>query len=788
MSLLDRKLFRDLRALKSQALAVALVMACGLTMMIMTRSLILSLENTRDNYYREYRFAQVFAKLKRAPHSVAEQLTAIPGVAAVQTGIALQVTLDLPGMIEPATGLILSLPERGELNLNRLHLRSGRILTGRGLPGEILAGEAFAEANNLKPGDEISAVLYGRRQTFRIAGIVLSPEFVFEAPPGAALPNNKTYGIFWMPYNELAAASNLDGAFNSVSLTLAPGIAADSVITAVDRVLRSYGGRGAYGRESHPSHTRVRDEINVLQGLSVGFPLVFLSVAAFMTNAVMNRQITLQREQIAMLKACGFANREIGWHYLKFTLVIVVIGTALGTLGGVVLGNRLVHMYHLFFRFPLLEFQLAKGVLVAAALVGSLAAIIGVWGAVRRAVRLPPAEAMRPEPPANFRPALVERLGIGRAFTTPFRMALRNIDRRPARAILTSVALALATGILVVPSSFRDGINYVLDYQWDLIQRQTVFVSLIEPGPARTLADLRALPGVIQAEPVRGAPVELRAGNRFRRLGISGLPAEATLNRVIDAHNRQITLPPQGIVLSAKLAEVLVVQPGDALQVRVLDGKRPELTVTVAALSEDFAGTAAFMEINALNRLLGEGDRISGAYLTVAGDRWNDFLRATKEIPRLGNVVIKQAIREGFRQTTAESIGLIQKIYLTFATVVAFGIVYNSARISLSERQRELATLRVMGFSRREVAGVLVGELALLTVIALPFGLVIGSGLASAIIQTVNNEFVRLPLILTPANFAFAVLVVAVASVVSALLACRRLDQLDLVGVLKARD
>lgn len=788
MSLLDRKLFRDLRALKSQALAVALVMACGLTMMIMTRSLILSLENTRDDYYREHRFAQVFAKLKRAPHSVAEQLTAIPGVAAVQTGIALQVTLDLPGMIEPATGLILSLPERGELNLNRLYLRRGRILTGRGVPGEILAGEAFAEANHLKPGDEISAVLYGRRQTFRIAGIVLSPEFVFEAPPGAALPNNKTYGVFWMPYKELAAASNLDGAFNSVSLTLAPGVAEDSVITAVDRVLRPYGGRGAYGRESHPSHTRVRDEINVLQGLSIGFPLVFLSVAAFMTNAVMSRQITLQREQIAMLKACGFANREIGWHYLKFTLVIVVVGTALGTLGGVVLGNRLVHMYHLFFRFPLLEFQLAKGVLVAAALVCSLAAISGVWGAVRSAVRLPPAEAMRPEPPANFRPALVERLGISRAFTTPFRMALRNIERRPARAILTSVALALATGILVVPSSFRDGINYVLDYQWDLIQRQTVFVSLIEPGPARTLADLRALPGVVQAEPVRAAPVELRAGNRFRRLGISGLPAEATLNRVIDAHNRQIILPPQGIVLSAKLAEVLAVRPGDSLLVRVLDGKRPEFSVTVAALSEDFAGTAAFMEINALNRLLGEGDRVSGAYLTVAGDRWNDFLRATKEIPRLGNVVIKQAIREGFRQTTAESIGLIQKIYLTFATVVAFGIVYNSARISLSERQRELATLRVIGFSRREVAGVLVGELALLTVIALPFGLVIGSGLASAIIQTVNNEFVRLPLILTPANYAFAVLVVAVASVVSALLACRRLNQLDLVGVLKARD
>jgi putative ABC transport system permease protein len=788
MSLLDRKLLRDLFALKSQALAVALVMACGLAMMIMTRSLILSLENTRDDYYRDYRFAQVFTRLKRAPQAVAEQLAAIPGVAVVQTGIALQTTLDLPGMAEPATGLILSLPERGELQLNRLHLRAGRMLAGRAPAGEILAGEAFSEANNLKPGSEISAVLYGRRQTFRIAGIVLSPEFVFEAPPGAALPNNKTYGVFWMPYKELATASNLDGAFNSVSLTLTPGVAEATVIAAVDRVLQPYGGRGAYGRESHPSHTRMRDEINVLQSLSVGFPLVFLSVAAFMTNAVMSRQITLQREQIAMLKACGFSNRQLGWHYLKFAFAIVAVGIGLGVLGGVILGHQLVGMYHLFFRFPALDFQLAQGVLLAAAFVSAFAAVTGVWGAVRRAVQMPPAEAMRPEPPASFRPAFVERLGFGRAFTTSFRMALRNIERQPARAVLTSTALAFATGILVVPSSFRDGINHVLDYQWDLIQRQTVFVSLIEPGPARTLVDFRALPGVVLAEPMRGAPVELAAGNFTRRLSLIGLPARATLNRIIGPDGRQLTLPVHGLVLSTKLAEVLHVRPGDLLQVHVLDGKRPVLTLPVAALSEDFAGTASFMELGALNRLLGEGDRISGAYLTVRAGAWTKFLFATKQMPRIASVVIKAAIREGFRKTTAESIGLIQKLYLTFATVVAFGIVYNSARISLSERQRELATLRVVGFTQGEVGAVLIGELVLLTLLALPFGLLIGSGLAGAIIQSVNTEFVRLPLILTPANYAFAVLVVTLASILSAYLACRRLNRLDLVGVLKAHD
>jgi putative ABC transport system permease protein len=405
-------------------------------------------------------------------------------------------------------------------------------------------------------------VLYGRRQTFRIAGIVLSPEFVFEAPPGAALPNNKTYGVFWMPYKELATASNLDGAFNNVSLTLAPGVAEEAVIAAVDRVLQPYGGRGAYGRDSHPSHTRVRDEINILQGLSVGFPLVFLSVAAFMTHAVMSRQVTLQREQIAMLKACGFSNRQIGWHYLKFAFVIVFAGIVLGVVGGVALGHRLVDMYHLFFRFPELEFQLARGVLVAAAAVSGLAAVTGVWGAVRHAVHLPPAEAMRPEPPASFRPALIERLGLGRAFTASFRMALRNIERRPARALLTTVALALATGILVVPSSFRDGINHVLDYQWDLIQRQTVFVSLIEPGPVRTLADFRALPGVVLAEPFRFVPVELRSGPVSRRMTLQGLPERGTLSRVIDAEPRQLVLPARGIVISAKLAEILRVRPG----------------------------------------------------------------------------------------------------------------------------------------------------------------------------------------------------------------------------------
>lgn len=788
MSLLDRKLLRDLRHLKSQALAVALVMACGLAMMITTRSLMLSLETTRRSYYEHHRFAQIFARLKRAPNSVRDELAAIPGVAAVETSVAIQVTLDVPGLLEPAVGLINSLPEHGDPVLNRLYLRTGRLPLSNTTRREVAVSEAFADAHHLKPGDEVAAVLNGAKQVFRISGVALSPEFVFEAPPGAALPDNKTYGVFWMPYRELSTAYQMYGAFNNIALTLAPGGSEPVVIDAVDRLIAPYGGRGAYGRHDHPSNRRVDDELRVLQGLSIAFPLVFLSVAAFMTNSVMGRQITLQREQIAMLKACGFSNAQVGLHYFKFSLAIVAVGIAVGTAAGIILGARLVEMYHLFFRFPQLTFLLDTQVLVAAGLVSALAAFIGVAGAVRRAVRLPPAEAMRPEAPASYRPALVERLGAGHWFSASFRMALRNIERRPYRSALTCLALALATGILIVPNSFRDGIAYVIDFQWDVVQRQTVTLSLVEPGPARALSDFVHLPGVEHAEPFRFVPVELRAGPIKRRILIQGLPERGTLSRVIDARPQQLSLPARGIVLSAKLADVLQVRVSDEVIAHVLEGEERELAVPVVGLAEDFAGTAAYMELHALNRLLLEGDRISGAHVVVDGTHWTEFSTAVKNTPQIGGCVIKNSIREGFRQTTAQSIGLLQKMYLMFATIVAFGIIYNSARISLSERARELATLRVLGFTRGEVGAVLVGELVILTVAALPLGLLIGSALARVIISTVNTETIRLPLVLTLANYAFAVLVVASASALSALFAARKLAEIDLVSALKALD
>lgn len=787
MDLLDLKLLRDLRALKSQALAVALVMACGLAMMIMTRSLIQSLNDARTEYYEKHRFAEVFAELKRAPESLREQIAAIPGVAAVETGIEVSVTLDLPTLDEPASGLINAVPERRAVLLNKLYLRQGKLLTGAGT-GEVLVSEAFAEANTLEPGDQIAAIINGRRQELRVAGVVLAPQYVFEARPGSALPDNRTFGIFWMREQELAEAFNLEGAFNEVTVSLAPGASEPDVIAAMDWLLEPYGGLGAYGRSEHPSNIRVDDEIRVLEGLSFGFPLVFLSVAAFMTHSVMSRQIALQREQIAILKAFGFTHRTIAWHFVKFALVIVVAGTALGTVGGFALGLQLVDMYHLFFRFPRLEFVPATGAIVGALVASSGAALIGVASAVNKVVKLSPAQAMRPEPPASFRPAVAERLGFASYLAVSVRMALRNIERKPWQAVFTCAALAMATGILIIPNTFRDGVRHVLDFQWDTVQRQTVTVSLVEPGPLRAIHDFAQLPGVIHAEPFRGVSIEMSAGHRSRRLGLNGIIDQGDLNRVVGQDGKPLSLRNQGLIISEALGETLNIEPGDTVSIQILQGKRRELTLPVGGFSQDFAGIAAFMELDALNRLIGEGDQINGAFMSVAGGQWEEFLRALKDTPQAAGVVIKNAMRQSFRETTAESIGLIQVIYSTFATVVAFGIVYNSARIALSERARELATLRVLGFSQGDVGSVLVGELVLLAAVALPLGLWVGSGMAALLIESINTETVRLPLVLSSSNYAYATLVIVLATAFSAFVACRKLNQLDLVGALKAAE
>ncbi len=787
MRALDLKLIRDVSRMKGQMVAVGLVMACGLAMMIMARSLILSLETTRAAYYERNRFADVFCDLKRAPNAMRERLAAIPGVAAVETRVVGAVRMDLPGLAEPADGTIISIPEGNPARLNTLALRTGRY-PEIGKANEVIIGEAFAKAHGFQPGDWIDVTLRGAKERLMIVGIALSPEFVFEARPGEALPDNKRFGVFWMNERELATANDLDGAFNNVIVDVAPGGDNAAVMAEMDRLLEPYGGLISYDRRDHASAKQLDDEIAMLNGMSIAFPVVFLSIATFMTSAVLARVIRLQREQIAQLKAFGYSSGQVGAHYLKFALVIVTIGLLAGGIAGTWLGSNVVTMYHKFFQFPSLTFHPDLPAIGIAFLVSSAASLLGVIGAVRQAMRLPPAEAMRPEPPADFKPSLLERIGVTNLAGPSMRMALRNIERRPWQAAFTALGLALAVGIPIVPGAMRDGISFLLDFQWTLAQRQDVTVTLIEPGSAAAFNDIRHLPGVIHAEQFRSVPARLHFGHRSHRLAVTGVSPGTLLNRALDEHGNPIPVPPDGLLISRKLAEMLGVNPGDSLLMEVQEGRRPSREVPVHGLITDYAGLAAYMDIDALRRLMQEGATVSGAHLSIDAGKWEEFLAKVKEVPRIANLGITSALQQSFRKTTAESITLIQGIYFSFSVIVAFGVVYNSARIALSERSRDLATLRVVGFTNREVAGVMIGELVMLTVVAIPAGLWIGGRLSNFIVQAASTETIRLPLILTHETYATAILIVLLSAGVSFYVVSRRIRNLDLLGVLKASE
>ena len=782
---LHRKLLRDVWHTRSQGLAIALVIAAGVAMFVAYFSAFDSLRLAQQTYYDRLRFADVFVSAKRVPLHVIDDLAEIPGVAQVMPRVVADVALDVAGLIEPVTGRLISIPLRGEAPLNAPFLRRGRLPTAS---DEVLASEGFVLAHGLEPGDTVAATINGRRRNLRVTGVALSPEYIYTIRPGEIVPDSARFGIFWMEQRALAAAFNMEGAFNDASLSLMRGASLPEVMAAVDRALGRYGSHGAVARANQLSNWFIENELTQLQTMGFIIPAIFLSVSAFLLNIVLSRMLAVQREQIAALKALGYTNREIGAHYISWSLLIAALGTVLGIAGGVWLGASMMTIYNDFFRFPALAYVLVPSILFEGAAVSFVSAAAGAAGAVRRAVRVPPAEAMRPEPPARHQITWLDRV-VPRKLARPvMKMILRNLQRQPLRAGLSGLGVAFAVAILIVGMFSLDSIEVILDVQFNVAQRQDYTIAFVEPRSSRALHEIAHFPGVLAVEPVRSVPARIRSAHLTRREVITGLTDGSRLHRVIDKELNQVALPPDGLVLSSKLAEILHVNVGDTVQVELLEGARPVRPLVVAAVVEEYLGTASYMDIDALRRFLREAPSLSGAVLLTDQGRAPDFYRRIKATPAIAGISSKRAAIENFRNTLAQNMNVMIFFNVLFSSVIAFGVVYNAARISLSERSRELASLRVLGFTRAEISQILLGELGIILLVAIPAGLLLGYGLAALVVRAFDTELFRFPLVVSRRTFAFAAATTIAAAVVSALVVRRRLDRLDLVAVLKTRE
>ncbi len=782
---IHRKLLRDLWAMRSQVITVALVVASAFSGFAGSIATYYTLERARDDFYASARFGHVFADCKRAPRALESRLLAIPDVTDVSTTVTFDVRLNVTGVDQPLVGRLIGVAPGGERGLDALLIRRGRMPDPE-RAGEVVVSEGFSAVRGLAPGQTLKALINGRLQQLQIVGIGLAPDYIYAAQ-GGAFPDDRNFGVLWMDRKQLATAFEMEGAFNHASLRIADPQRELAVIAAVDRLLEPYGGMAAHGRAEQSSHRMLSQEINQWRVMGTLIPSIFLGVAAFLLNVVLNRQIGTQREQIAALKALGYGNGAIAAHYLQQVAVVVVLGIIVGVGVGIWFGTAVSALYAQFFHFPAYRFELPLWVALLASALTATAAVAGAMGAVLRAVRLAPAEAMRPPFPGRYRPALLERLGL-RSLPVAVRMTIRNLERRPLRACVTTFGIAAAMAIIISGLFWRDALDTIIAVQFEAAQRADGVVTLVEPLGSSTLLEMQRMPGTLLVEPMRDVPVRLVAGHRTYRTALQGVPADGELRRPVDRQLWPVPLPPEGMLLTDRLADRLGVRPGEVVMAEVLTGKRQRLALTVAGTVHELIGLSAYMDRTALDRMLGEGERISGFAVRLDAPASHVLFAALNAYPRIAVVASKTAMLQNFRETSARNVLFFTGVLTAFAVVIAVGVVYNNARIALQERAWELASLRVLGFTRGEVSTYLLGELAVETAIALPLGGILGFALAWTIVHLTHQDMIAIPVVVSARTYGYAALAILVAGLASALIVRRRIDRLDLVGVLKTRE
>jgi putative ABC transport system permease protein len=787
VSLLDRKLLRDLAALPGRVVTIAALVAVGVGVFVAAISTYDSLQSARDRFYAESRFPQIFVTLKRAPLSVARRIADIPGVAASEARIVRDVIVDWPPSRLPVSARVVSLAHAGEETLAALRVASG-VAPESGDARTAIVNEAFAAANGLVAGDRLRVLLNGKLETFKISGTAQSAEYVYAVKPGSPIPDDRTFAVLWVDRAAAEAAFGMSGAFNDVVVALAPKADAKRVMADLDRLLEPYGSTGAIERRDQTSNRFLEDELNQQRVMSTTIPLVFFAIAAFILNVALGRLVSAQREQIAALKALGFPTFPLAAHFLKLVAVIVLIGWALGLLVGYGFGQSMMASYHEFLRLPGLRFAITPWSALASGAVSLAAATIGALNGVANVVALTPAEAMRPPAPRAYH-ALWSGGGAGRRVLAPrWMMIARNVLGRPLRSALSIVAVAFAVPMVALGLFWRDAIDRMTDVQFSLVERGNVAVTFAEPRDRAIISDLEREPGVLAAEGLRTVPVRLTAAQHEVLTQLIGLPAAPELRQPHDVNLRPVAVSPDGLTLSQRLAERLGVAAGDSVAVQALEGRRRQWNAPVSATVEEPLGMASYMNLGALNRLTGEGDVVSGASVATEPGSALNFAERLKSLPTVSAVAVKSLSLASFLDKIAGLVFVTAGILTAFAVVIAVGVVYNGASISLQERARELASLRVLGFSRAEVANVLFGQFAIELAAGVPTGLVLSRLLVGLIARFHSNESFQIPAVIEPRTYATAAIVVIAAAAASAYAVRRRIDRLDLVAVLKTRD
>jgi len=788
-----RKLWRDLLGRKGALLAVLAIVAVGVGVFVAMAGVYRDLDDARAAYYRDYRLADFSVSMKRAPAWAIEHVAQMPNVRAVRGRVNLGVRVDLPHLDEPISGTAISMPEHPAPVLNDILLRQGTWFSGRD-GREVILNDAFAHANGLAPGSRIRVVLLDQQHDLLVVGTAMSPEFVYLIAPGAGLaPDPARFGVLYMPERFLQESCDLDGAYNQLI-----GLAHDSSRTALDNTLRlieerldPYGVTDSTPVEEQPSVRFLADE---LRGIRVGatiMPALFLVVAALVLNVLMGRLVVQQRSVVGTLKALGYSSGAVLRHYLAFGLMVGLAGGLAGVVLGHVLQGGMVVMYREFFALPSIDAHLYPEVLLGGMAVSVGFALAGTLRGVRYAARLAPAQAMRPPPPERGGKVLPERIpALWRPLPFRWKMMLRAVFRNPFRSSVCVLASVIATALIVATVTTVDALDYLMEYEFEQVSHQDITVALRDARGIRAVPEVESLPAVTGAEAELSTVCDLTRGPYRKRVGVTGLVRGGRLHTPLDATGRPIVAPQEGLVLSRKLAAVLDVRPGDTVGLRPLIGERREVRAPVVATVDSFLGLSAYADATYLSRLLGES-WVANVLLvsTEPGSEGQRRLYAAlKERPSVIGVGERTRAITKLNETLNQTLWISLFFLVLFAGLIAFGSVLNAALVSLNERQREVGTLRVLGYTPRQIGRIFSGESWLLNGTGIGLGLVAGVGLTHLLSMAYDTELYRFPVVIYPSRLAISAALMCLFVGMAQLILFRLIRKLPWLDVLKVKE
>ncbi len=754
MKTLDRKLLREVKHSRGLILTITSLMAVGVMCFIYMHSAYDNLNLAKEQYYSQCRMADFWIDVKKAPLAELAALTKIPGISEIRPRIQSFATVDLERVEEPLNSLVLSLPDTQRPVINDIVLKRGGYFTGR-RRNEVIVNDAFARQHGLYPGGWIHLLLNNRREELMIVGTAISSEFVYLVGPGNITPDPEHFGVFYLPQSYAEEVFDFDGAANQVVGLLSPEVRErpEETLRRAELLLGDYGVFSTTARKDQPSNHFLSDEIRSLGTFASILPTIFLAVAALVLNVLMVRLIDQQRSTIGMLKALGYSNGEIFVHFVKFGALIGLASGLPGLAAGYGMAELITKIYHRFFEFPNLVNRVYPVWYLTGLAIAIVCALVGTVHGARLALRLQPAEAMRPRPPVAGGRIWLERFArLWRRLGFGWRMTLRNLVRHRLRTGVGIMSVAFGAGLMVAGFMLREGVEYIVEFQFNQVMRSDFDLTFKDERSSEAVVEARRLPGVERAEPVLDVAGDFFHGPYRHKGVVTGLAADARLTVPRDRVGRSVRVPEAGLAMTRKLAQLLHVEAGDVIEFEPIKGLRQRRAVPVAEVIDSYVGLSVYADIHYLSRLISEELAVTGVQITADPQPAvrHALDQELKQLPALQSFNGRQNVIRNVTETVLKTQAIFISLLVVFAGVIFLTSLLNTSLISLAERRREVATLRVLGYTAWQVGGYFFRQSMVVTVLGTLAGLPLGYGLCMWVTARFDTEMFRFPLVSPP--------------------------------------